>query len=158
MAKELHLTVKRTRLHEKATIGQMLLTESGKQIGVTLEDRDRDLHLGGTKIYGETCIQIGTYKATRRYWDKVKRQVWGLWGVPKFEGILIHGGVTHKDTLGCILLGTNWGYVDGVETLYGSKVAIAELDAISKDYDTIVIHVEYAEPLTEDTRIKQPIV
>jgi hypothetical protein len=154
MPNELHLIVKRTRLHEKATIGQLIDFNSGKQIGVTLEDRDRDLHLGGTKIYGETCIQIGTYKATRRYWDKVKRQVWGLWGVPKFEGILIHGGVTHHDTLGCILLGTSWGLIDGVETLYGSKAAITELDNLSKGYDTIVIHVEYANPLTEDLRKK----
>jgi Family of unknown function (DUF5675) len=152
--KQFIVTLRRTRLHENATIGQLFDAQTGLQIGVTLEDRDRDLQNGGVKIYGQTCIQPGQYKASRRYWDKVKRKVWGLWGVPKFEGILIHGGATVNDTLGCILLGNTWGIVAGKETLFGCKDALSRLDVLAANYDELVINVEYATPLTEDTRIK----
>lgn len=79
----------------------------------TLEDTVRDINKDGTfncgefKISGHTAIPYGKYEVTVNYSPKFKRELPLLKNVPFFEGIRIHRGNTHKDTLGCILVGEN---------------------------------------------------
>jgi hypothetical protein len=83
----------------------------------TLEDKTRDLKdlnhdgdfndKGEGKIYGQTAIPCGRYKVQLHYWQKHHKEVPILMNVPGFTGILIHTGVTQKDTEGCILVGQN---------------------------------------------------
>ena len=108
----MRIEVIRKYLKEEYTIGQMLV--DGKYLCSTLEDVDRGLEQGMSlsqlkklKIYGKTSIPTGTYAVTTYFWPKHRNTYPLLLKVPAYEGILIHGGTNHKDTLGCILVGEN---------------------------------------------------
>lgn len=103
--------VERKYFKESYTIGNFYI--NGQWICNTLEDKNRDLNHNGkfdgveVKVYGETAIPFGRYKVTKQWWQKHKAYYPLLNNVPHFTGIFIHGGVTHRDTLGCILVGEN---------------------------------------------------
>lgn len=59
----------------------------------------------GAKVFGETAIPAGVYKVIINLSPRFKRQMMRVLDVPNFTGILIHGGNTHEDTHGCILVG-----------------------------------------------------
>lgn len=86
------------------TLGKMYV--NGEYFCDTLEDTDRALESGGTKIYGETAIPKGTYRVTMYYWSKYHNHYPLLLRVPQYTGIFIHGGTNPKSTLGCIIIGT----------------------------------------------------
>lgn len=68
--------------------------------GYTLEDVYRE-----KKVYGETCIEYGTYNVIVTMSNRFKVELPLLLNVKDFEGVRIHGGNTDRDTHGCILLG-----------------------------------------------------
>ncbi len=110
----------------------------------TLEDADRRLENGGTKIYGETAIPLGSYPVIVNYSNRFKRELPLLVNVPQFEGIRIHPGNTHEDTHGCILVGN----VRGSGQVNDSRAAFNKLfekleEAYAKE-DAIEITVERA--------------
>lgn len=87
---------------------------NGVKLCNTLEDTDRGLtkwmpfeELKRKKVYGRTAIPTGTYKVRSYWWAKHGNYYPLLEDVPGYTGILIHGGVTEEDTLGCILVGEN---------------------------------------------------
>lgn len=89
----------------------------GEYVCDTLEDTDRhledylsDREKGKTvKQYGKTAIPCGTYRAKYYYWQKHSNWYPWIQNVPFFSGILIHGGITENQTLGCVLVGTRSG-------------------------------------------------
>lgn len=89
------------------------LYADGVYICDTLEDTDRhledyktDMEKGkAVKIYGRTAIPTGTYNVTYYYWAKHKNWYPWIQNVPFFSGILVHGGITENQTLGCVLVG-----------------------------------------------------
>lgn len=107
----MNIKVVRKYFKDKYTIGDMFI--DGKWFCNTLEDKNRDLNKNGKfdngekKVYGETCIPFGKYDVKVTYVAKFKRELPWLQNVPNFTGILIHNGVTHEHTLGCILVGEN---------------------------------------------------
>ncbi len=74
-------------------------------LGLTCEDRDRNLELGGIKIPKQTAIPRGYYRLTVSMSKRFGKLMPELLDVPQFSGIRIHGGNTHEDTEGCPLLG-----------------------------------------------------
>lgn len=72
----------------------------------TLEDVDRKMEDGGTKIDGETAIPRGVYKVILDYSNRFKQIMPHLLDVPGFAGIRIHAGNTSSDTHGCVLVGS----------------------------------------------------
>ena len=72
----------------------------------SLEDVDRRLEDGGTKIPGETAIPRGVYKVIIDWSNRFKKEMLHVLDVPEFAGIRIHAGNTNEDTEGCVLLGT----------------------------------------------------
>lgn len=84
------------------TMGEML--KDGKHFGWTLEDRVRP---DGEKVPGATAIPAGRYRVVVSYSNRFKRLMPELLNVPRFSGVRIHGGNTHVDTHGCILLAKN---------------------------------------------------
>lgn len=92
-------------------LGSLYVDE--KFFSYTCEDVNRD-----KKVYGATCIPYGSYKVKVTQSARFKRLVPLVWntnsdlsvmnqGGDKWEGIRIHGGNTHHNTHGCILVGSS---------------------------------------------------
>lgn len=95
------LTVLRTVYKDLSTRGIMLLDE--QFFGYTLEDYARYT----PKVKHETAIPEGLYKLVVDYSPRFKRDMPRILNVPLFTGVRIHGGNTHKNTSGCILVAKN---------------------------------------------------
>ena len=91
---------------DRSVIGD--LHAEGKFFCYTLED---ELRADGVKVYGETCIDAGTYKFKVTMSPRFKRRMIAILDVPRFTGIRIHGGNKAKDTHGCPLVAFNTDYV-----------------------------------------------
>ena len=83
----------------RTTLGQCYF--NGNFVGYTLEDTIRPFPI---KVYGETAIHSGMYKA-RKYVSSKFGECIAIDDVPNFTNIRIHGMNTHEDSLGCIGLG-----------------------------------------------------
>lgn len=95
----------------ETTIGAMLI--DGQHFSHTLEDEVRP---DGEKIAGKTAIPAGEYLVTVTMSNRFKRMMPLLYntsratvkkGSVEFAGVRIHGGNTHFDTDGCILVAKN---------------------------------------------------
>jgi hypothetical protein len=98
----MELKLIRDDLTDDSTTGKLYV--NGSFWCYTLEDKTRD-----HKVYGETCIPLGTYPIYLWFWPKHQKWYPRLRNVPEFEGILIHKGTNKNDTLGCILVGMDRG-------------------------------------------------
>lgn len=88
---------------DKDTIGKLYVNDT--YLCDTLEDTVRTLNSKEDKIAGQTAIPTGSYETIITYSPKFKKDLPLLVGVPFFEGIRFHTGVSDKDTEGCILIG-----------------------------------------------------
>ena len=85
-----------------------------QHICYTLEDARRAT---GVKIRGDTCIPAGRYRVGVSYSARFKRDMPMIYNCAdlitlknegiSFTGIRIHGGNTHKNTEGCLLVAYN---------------------------------------------------
>ena len=111
-----------------------LYDENGAVFCQTLELPDRG------NAHGVSCIPVGTYRCVKRWSPKHGTDVFGVDHVPDRSDIEIHAGNTPKDSLGCILLGTERGQIDGVDAVLHSRVAVGAL--MAKFHDTISFTLE----------------
>ena len=101
----------------------------------TLEDTDRHLeNLTTKKVYSQTAIPRGTYSMSLVYWEKHANYYPLLKSVPRFSGIMIHGGSSPKDTLGCILVGKLTVY----NTLTDCAPAMTKIREIFKNNGSVL--------------------
>lgn len=92
----------------------------------TVEDEDRKLESGGTKVQNQTAIPKGRYGITISMSNRFKKFLIEILNVEGFSGIRMHSGNSSKDTEGCIIVGSindrnddNW--------IGGSKIAYEKL-------------------------------
>ena len=78
-----------------------------------------------------SCISKGVYRVTPRRSDAKGEHFW-IHDVLDRDMILIHVGNFVKDTQGCVLLGSDWGDIngDGQRDLTGSRFAMEKLVSI----------------------------
>ena len=137
---KLDMKLVRTEFKDTQTVGKLYL--NGVYFCDTLEDKNRDLNKNGIfdgsekKVYSETCIPFGQYKVIINQSQRFKRLMPRLLNVPHFDGILIHNGVTEKNSAGCILVGS----YDG-QKLVRSKEIFNKLFEIMKYYNDIQINI-----------------
>ena len=112
------ITLERQRTSEQGTFG--VLKRDGKRLAATCELPWRD------NAQRQSCIPQGTYEVEP--WSSKKYpEAWHLKDVPEREAILIHNGNTIRDIQGCILVGTDFGFVTGLPAVINSRVALREL-------------------------------
>ena len=106
----MEIKVNRVAFHAACTTGILLIDDVFECY--TLEDAYRGLtsemsldEIKRIKVYGQTAIPTGRYRIEKMWWAKHKRWVPHLLNVPGYGGILIHSGVTERDSLGCLLVG-----------------------------------------------------
>lgn len=108
------LKLVRVTEYNGATCGVLCVNDSPEF--VTLEDAWR------ANEKNISCIPIGRYAVKLTNSPKFGR-IWQVMDVPERDHILIHAGNTHKDTQGCILLGTQFGKLNGEAAILASKAA-----------------------------------
>lgn len=102
----MNLVLYRTKKLPTHTIGQLYI--DGDFFCFTLEDVVREVEgepVEKWKIKHETAIPMGQYEIKLVHSPKFGKDSPWLQNVPGFTEILIHSGVTHKDTSGCIIVG-----------------------------------------------------
>lgn len=124
-----------------ATYGQLIDAASEQRVCVTLElpwhDNAHDL----------SCIPIGIYPAHRRLSPKRGYELFELEAVPDRSNIEMHVGNLPHDSLGCILLGTHFGAVNGQSGVLESKVAFTEWMFRNRGHDHIqLVITDHLEP------------
>ncbi len=114
------ITVKREFFSDTETLGTMFIND--KFFCYTLEDYDRKLkqnqsssEIAHKKIYGKTAIASGDYRVILSISNRFKRLMPEILNVKGFAGIRIHGGNTHLNTDGCVLVAKN-RFVDKLST------------------------------------------
>ena len=121
---------------EKSTIGKLYV--NGVYSSDTLEDRDRKIEAGGTKVPALTCVPRGTYEVIINFSNRFKVRMPLLLNVPQFTGIRIHSGNAATDTEGCILVGRT----RGSDFVGDSRLAY---DALFADVDAALLAGEKVE-------------
>ena len=125
------IRIERGLYNKDTTIGKMYI--DGTYFGYTLEDTVR---AWGIKVNAHTAIPAGRYQVKITYSSRFKRDMPVIYNVDtdppymlkeggiEFKGIRIHGGNTHENTEGCILVGENldlhnmkiWGSLESALT------------------------------------------
>lgn len=127
---KMELEVVRGKGNAKAIEGKMFI--DGVFECYTLEDADRKLESGGTKIQDKTAIPRGTYEVTWNHSNHFGKYMPQILNVPQYEGVRIHGGNSDVDTEGCILVGAVNAREDD-DWIASSKVAVDKLYPKIKD-------------------------
>lgn len=130
------IKIKRIAFKDTYTIGKC--TVDGEYISDSIEDKVRVLNSIEDKVYGETAIPAGTYKADIYFSKKFGYKVVRLFDVPYFEGVYLHRGNTAKDSLGCIILGFN----DKKGWVSKPTIAMNKLIEALEGADKIIVIVE----------------
>ena len=111
---------------DDATLGVFCV--DGKPMFVTLEEKWRD------NAKGNSCIPKGTYQVSKHK-SPSKGDCFKVHNVSGRDNILIHSGNLTKDTEGCILLGMQYGTIEGQMAILQSRLAMS-LFAVQMFNDT----------------------
>lgn len=120
------LRLKRVTRSSRFTMGVLIKEDTGVPICVTLENPWLN-----NKPF-KSCIPPGIYRVERFYGNKFD-YAYGLVDVKDRSVILIHKGNTETDTSGCILVGTNFGYLRSQPAILGSADAFNVIDSICEE-------------------------
>lgn len=151
------LTVDRKYKKESYTISNLYI--DGIWTCNVIEDKDRGLkktwplsRIKAAKVPGETAIPLGTYALTLKVYSpkfgQKKNYAWckgylpRVLGVPGFDGILIHGGSTAKDSAGCLIPGMNTAKGKVTRSMEFVKLIYAKLKAADDRNENISITIQ----------------
>lgn len=109
-----------------STISTLLINEEFECY--VLEPTDRGLtqsmslaDISAKKVPGQTAIPEGTYDVTIDFSNRFQCDMPLINNIPDYDGVRIHPGNYPKDTEGCLLLGTD----TGEDEVMNSRVAFA---------------------------------
>lgn len=125
----------RKDLKDDRTLGELYI--DNRFFCYTLEDKYRGQELSKSKIKGQTAIPNGLYKLEISFSPRLQKDMVHLIAVPFFDGILIHGGNTPADTLGCILA----GFKSDGNNISDCANAISEIKEFVKDNQEVYINI-----------------
>lgn len=102
-----------------------------------------------------SCIPEDLY-AANLYESPTKGRgiVWQLKKVPNRTFIQIHRGNTQMDVVGCIALGKELGYIDGMWAVTNSRQAFAEFMDATEMFEEITINITHFIPEQDGSHYK----
>lgn len=127
----MNLKINRLEFGKKETLGALSL--NGELLCWTLE-----LPWLNNK-QNISCIPAGKYKCIRGVLKGNER--WLLQDVEGRTWIFIHAGNTHKDILGCILVGSGVGYINDDRAILGTTNALNELMVKTKGINELELEI-----------------
>lgn len=125
---------------DEVTFGR-LETVDHEQLCVTLEEPWRDANGDGLGDRNVSRIPAGSFKGFLRQSPARGYLVPELRDVPGRSNIQIHKGNTTADTLGCIIVGTSIGKLNGKPAVLGSAPAFKELMRRLAHEEEFTLHV-----------------
>lgn len=129
----MELTLKRVLFSNDGTIG--VLINGNRPICLTLE---RDW-LDNAK--GLSCIPEGSYLCVLG--DHPKHgTTYEVTNVPGRDAILIHSGNTEADTEGCILIGNQYGLINGALAVLNSKITFDAFMTMTNGAASFALHIK----------------
>lgn len=134
----MELTLKRTTRKADYTIGDLYI--DGRWHSNTLEPRAIDW-AAEAKTPGRTAIPEGRYRIRLAHSAHFGRTMPYLQAVPHFTGVMIHRGMTARDTKGCILVGHNTLRGTLLRTRQTFDALMAQLAAADRRGERITIEV-----------------
>jgi hypothetical protein len=129
----MNYTLTRTEQGDDGTFGN-LADETGMVLCVTCEPPPTGPH---------PCIHDGQY-VVMPHDSPTHPGTWELQDVPGRTAILIHGGNTENDTLGCIIVGDRMGWINGLRAVLDSKITLKTLRAELPSSFTLTIKTNMA--------------
>lgn len=138
------LTLQRLEQTDLATFGHIVDAEH-QQWCVTLELPWVDANDDGLSDRNVSCVPAGTYAAHRRLshlhggTGRHNYDVFELADVPGRSAIELHVGNLPHDSRGCILLGSQFGLVNGQHGITGSAAAFGRFMDRLKGIDTFTL-------------------
>lgn len=127
--------VRLTRISSHPEYGTFgVLTIDGLPQCVTLEDYKRD------NKHNISCIPTGQY-ICKRYHSQKHPNTFEVTNVEGRSYILFHIGNTHKDTEGCILLGSRFGEINKYKAIIDSTNAFKDFMEVMKDEDEFILTI-----------------
>lgn len=120
-----HIFINRIRSNENGTFGELKFDNpSSDLICVTAElpwlDNQPD----------KSCIPSGTY-IFETFTSPKHGQTWKAQDVKGRSNIEIHeGNLPNKDSLGCIIVGENFGELNGLPAVLNSRIALMSLRSL----------------------------
>lgn len=129
---------------DEVTFGR-LETVDHEQLCVTLEEPWRDANQDGLGDRNVSRIPAGSFKGFLRESPSRGYLVPELRDVPGRSNIQIHKGNTTDDTLGCIIVGTSIGKINGKPAVLGSAPAFKKLMQRLAQEDEFTLHVSDPE-------------
>ncbi|HVG41679.1 MAG TPA: DUF5675 family protein [Chitinophagaceae bacterium] len=137
----MEIKVVRLVLTGTSTLGKMFIND--QFFAYTCEDTVRDLgpNCKG-KIKNETAIAYGKYEVILSFSNRFQRYLPLLLNVPCFEGIRIHGGNTHENSEGCILVGAEGDMKGRIWNCAGKVASLVALLKVAEKKEKIWINIE----------------
>lgn len=144
----MNLLLLRRKTEGRATPGTLYI--DGVQACYTLEDMvrvdpDPVTPENEAKVYGQTAVPAGAYDVKLRNSTHFGPDTPELLDVPGYTDVLMHGGNTHANTMGCILLG------NGLTTQAGSAAIVGGTSRPAVKY--VKDHIRDAIARGEQVRI-----
>ena len=87
-----------------------------------------------------SCIPAGTYSCKRVNSPKFG-DTFEVTGVQGRTHILFHKGNTHKDTEGCILIGEEFGSLNGEPAVLASRKGFVEFQKLTSNLDSFILGI-----------------
>lgn len=128
------LILKRVATNDDGTWG--VLIENDQPFVVTLEDPWLD-----NKV-NVSCIPQGTYSCKRTISPRFG-EVFEIQDVEGRTHILVHKGNTEDDTMGCILLGERFDYINDKPAILQSSIGFDEFMLKMVDDDEFTLDIQW---------------
>lgn len=117
-----NIYINRLRTDKNGTFGEMKFDDPASDTICVTAELPWDENLPD-----KSCIPSGSY-VFESFISPVHGQTWKAKDVPGRSNIEIHeGNLPNKDSLGCIIVGENFGELGGLPAVLNSKVALMSL-------------------------------